>query len=134
MSKISFALYGTQSQFIESISPVLREFEQKTSSTIEMTRMSIDDAWPKLLQYTIFGGGPDLTRVGTIWTSSLVSLSALRLFKPEEVDAVGGSLPGRALPCLVMSEFGRYLSRLIITSSSIGLKFGDLERCINGFN
>jgi len=90
MSKLSFALYGSQSQFIESIAPILQAFEKKTGSTIETTGMSVDDAWQKLLQYSIHGGGPDLARIGAIWTSSLVSLNALRPFKVQEVNALGG--------------------------------------------
>ena len=90
MNKLSFALYGTQSQFIESISPILKDFEQNYGSTIDTTGLSIDDAWPQLLQYTIYGGGPDLARIGTIWTSSLISLNALRPFKESEVAGLGG--------------------------------------------
>jgi multiple sugar transport system substrate-binding protein len=90
MDKLSFALYGTQSHFIESISPILQEFEAKTQTIIETTGMSIDDAWPQLLNYTIHGGGPDLARIGTIWTSSLVSLNSLRPFKESEIKSLGG--------------------------------------------
>ena len=89
MNELKFALYGTQSQFIESISPLLKEFEKKTQTSIKTTEMSIDDAWGQLFNYTIHGGGPDLARIGTIWTSSLVSLNALRPFKPEEVTKFG---------------------------------------------
>lgn len=90
MSKLNFALYGTQSHFIESIAPILKTFEERTRSTIETTGMSLDDAWGNLLQYSIHGGGPDLARIGTIWTSSLVSLNALRPFKTNEITALGG--------------------------------------------
>ena len=90
MSKLNFALYGTQSHFIESIAPILETFEERTRSTIETTGMSLDDAWGNLLQYSIHGGGPDLARIGTIWTSSLVSLNALRPFKANEIAALGG--------------------------------------------
>jgi ABC-type glycerol-3-phosphate transport system substrate-binding protein len=90
MDKLSFALYGTHSQFIDNISPILKEFESNTGTPIETTEMSIDDAWPKLLQYTIHGGGPDLARIGTIWTSSLMSLNALRPFRASEITRFGG--------------------------------------------
>jgi ABC-type glycerol-3-phosphate transport system substrate-binding protein len=91
MSELNFALYGTQSQFIESISPLLNEFEEKYQTSIKTTEMSLDDAWGQLFNYTIHGGGPDLARIGTIWTSSLISLNALRPFKSEEVTKFGGA-------------------------------------------
>jgi len=90
LDKLTFALYGSQSQFIESISPVLKEFEMKTQTQLQTIEMSFEEAWPQLLQYTLYGGGPDLARVGTIWTSSLVSLNSLRLFNQNEVAALGG--------------------------------------------
>jgi len=90
MNELTFALYGTQSQFTEHISPLLKEFESKSQTQIRTTEMTIDDAWPQLLNYTIHGGGPDLARIGTIWTSSLVSLDSLRPFKESEIAALGG--------------------------------------------
>jgi multiple sugar transport system substrate-binding protein len=91
MKKLAFALYGTQSQFIERITPLFDAFEAKFRTKIETTELSIEDAWPQLLNYTIHGGGPDIARIGTIWTSSLVSLNALRPFKAEELSNLGGS-------------------------------------------
>ena len=91
MDKLTFALYGVQSQFVERITPLFNEFEAKHQTTINSIEMSIEDAWPQLLNYTIHGGGPDIARIGTIWTSSLVSLNALRPFKTEEVLKLGGS-------------------------------------------
>ena len=85
MKKLAFALYGTQSQFIERITPLFDAFEAKFRTKIETTELSIEDAWPQLLNYTIHGGGPDIARIGTIWTSSLVSLNAPRPFKAEEL-------------------------------------------------
>ncbi len=90
MPELTFALYGTQSQFIENISPLLKEFESRSQTKIRTTEMTIDDAWPQLLNYTIHGGGPDLARIGTIWTSSLVSLNSLRPFKESEIESLGG--------------------------------------------
>jgi len=91
MDKLTFALYGAQSQFTERIAPIFNNFEAKYQTTIETTEMSIEDAWPQLLNYTIHGGGPDLARIGTVWTSSLISLNALRPFKTDEINKLGGA-------------------------------------------
>jgi multiple sugar transport system substrate-binding protein len=90
MDKLAFALYGSQSQFIESIFPVLKAFETQSQIQLQTVEMSFEEAWPQLLQYTLYGGGPDLARVGTIWTSSLVSLNSLRPFKQNEITLLGG--------------------------------------------
>jgi multiple sugar transport system substrate-binding protein len=90
MDKLTFALYGSQSQFIESIFPVLKTFETESQIQLQTLEMSFEEAWPQLLQYTLYGGGPDLARVGTIWTSSLVSLNSLRPFSQNEIASLGG--------------------------------------------
>jgi multiple sugar transport system substrate-binding protein len=91
MNELSFALYGTQSQFVDRISPLLKEFESRFQTPIRTTEMTIEDAWPQLFNYTIHGGGPDLVRIGTIWTSSLVALNAFRPFKADEITRFGGA-------------------------------------------
>ena len=90
MDELSFSLYGTHTQFVESIRPLLMEFESKYQTRIQTTELSIEEAWPQLLQYVLYGGGPDIARIGTIWTTSLVSLNALRPFKSNELASLGG--------------------------------------------
>jgi ABC-type glycerol-3-phosphate transport system substrate-binding protein len=90
MDELSFSLYGTHAQFVASISPLLKEFETKYQTKIQTTELAIEEAWPQLLQYVLYGGGPDIARIGTIWTTSLVSLNALRPFKSSELASLGG--------------------------------------------
>ena len=91
MEKLTFALYGSQSQFIERIFPLLKAFETENQIHLQTVGMTIEEAWPQLLQYTIYGGGPDLARIGTIWTGSLVALNSLRPFKEQEIAGLGGA-------------------------------------------
>jgi multiple sugar transport system substrate-binding protein len=79
-----------KSQFSEGFFPLLKEFETQKKVHIRTIEMSLEEAWPQLLQYTIHGDAPDLARVGTIWTSSLVSLNSLRPFKESEIATIGG--------------------------------------------
>ena len=90
MDELSFSLYGTHSQFVESITPLLNDFETKSQTKIKTSELAIEEAWPQLLQYVLYGGGPDIARIGTIWTTSLVSLNALRPFKSSELASLGG--------------------------------------------
>lgn len=90
MDKLTFALYGSQSQFIERIFPLLKAFEAENQTHLQTIEMSIEEAWPQLLQYSIYGSGPDLARIGTIWTGSLVALNSLRPFKESEIATLGG--------------------------------------------
>ena len=91
MNELRFALYGTLSQFVDHIPPLLKEFEARSQTLIRTTEMTLDDAWPQLFNYTIHGGGPDLVRIGTIWASSLVALNIFRPFKDEEITRLGGA-------------------------------------------
>jgi multiple sugar transport system substrate-binding protein len=85
--KLSFSVIG-------GITPELRqllsEFEQIRQIKIELTTMSWERAWAKLLTYALQGQGPDISHVGSTWVSSLVTMNAVREFSMREVETMGG--------------------------------------------
>ena len=88
MTEIEFSIYGDQPSPLEG--PFLDEFQAKHSIRVRTSRMTWDEAWPKLLNFAVYGGGPDISQIGAIWTSSLVSMNALRPFTSQEIDDLGG--------------------------------------------
>ena len=91
MTEIAFSIYGDQPSPFEEPSSLLQEFQSLHHIDVRVTRMAWDEAWPKLLNFALYGGGPDISQIGAIWTSSLVAMNALRPFTAQEIATLGGT-------------------------------------------
>jgi ABC-type glycerol-3-phosphate transport system substrate-binding protein len=70
---------------------LLDEFQQIRNVQIKVEQMNWEDAWAKLLSYSLSGKSPDVSHVGSTWVSSLVGMNAARRFSAQEVEAMGGA-------------------------------------------
>jgi len=86
--KLTFSIIG---EITPELRQLLAEFEQIRHIKIELTTMSWERAWAKLLTYALQGEGPDVSHVGSTWVSSLVTMNAVREFSPREVETLGGA-------------------------------------------
>lgn len=87
----------------DRIAPLLAEFERATRITVHLERMNWQEAWRNLLHYAFHGDGPDISEIGSTWTSSLMLMNTLRPFKLREVQEVG--LPAAFVPAAWQSAF-----------------------------
>ncbi len=90
MTEINFSIYG-QGSILEDHSFLLKKFEDQHHMHIQVSRMEWNDAWSKLLNYSLHGGSPDISHIGSIWTSSLVGMEVLRPFTQAEIKTMGGT-------------------------------------------
>jgi multiple sugar transport system substrate-binding protein len=90
MAKIKFTIYGDQPSPLENLDFLLQEFQKQERVQVSVERLAWEAAWPKLLNYALYGGGPHVSQIGSIWTSTLVSMNALRPFTPQEISLAGG--------------------------------------------
>lgn len=86
--KLTFSFIGDMTPDLRQL---LSEFEQIRHIKIELTTMSWERAWAKLLTYALQGTGPDISHVGSTWVSSLVTMNSVREFSPREVEMIGGA-------------------------------------------
>ncbi|HRE25629.1 MAG TPA: extracellular solute-binding protein [Anaerolineales bacterium] len=70
---------------------VLADFESKFALKVELIVLDWPTAWAEMLKYATYGGGPDVSLVGTTWVSPLCGMQALRPFGPAECRRNGGS-------------------------------------------
>src|SRR5512143_3726410 len=91
MTEIKFTIYGDQPSPLEDQKFLLEQFQNQHRITVHVERMNWESAWPKLLGFALYGGGPHVSQIGSIWTSTLVSMSALRPFTPREIDGLGSA-------------------------------------------
>ncbi len=90
VTTLKFSIYGDQPSPLENPDFLLREFQIQQRVTVQVERMTWEEAWPKLLNFALRGGGPHFSQIGSIWTSTLVSMNALRPFSPQEIVNLGG--------------------------------------------
>jgi multiple sugar transport system substrate-binding protein len=90
MTEITFSIYGDQPSPFEDSSALLQEFQAQHHIDVRVNRMAWEEAWPKLLNFALYGGSPDISQIGAIWTSTLVAMNALRPFSSQEIAALGG--------------------------------------------
>jgi ABC-type glycerol-3-phosphate transport system substrate-binding protein len=90
MIELWLTVYGDQFSPLEDPSFLLDEFQKKYSVRVRVSRMTFEEAWPKLLDFSLHGGGPHVSLIGGIWTSTVASMNVLRPFSAKEIDNLGG--------------------------------------------
>lgn len=90
MIDLWLTLYGDNATALEDPAFLLNEFQAKHNAQVRLSRMAFDDAWQQLLDYALHGGGPHLSLIGSIWTSTLASMNVLRPFSAGEILSLGG--------------------------------------------
>jgi len=97
MIELWLTVYGDQSSPLEDSSFLLDEFQTKNNVRVRVSRMAFEEAWPKLLEFALHGGGPHVSLVGGIWTSTIASMNVLRLFRLKRLTAWAVKMPSARL-------------------------------------
>jgi len=90
MTDLNFSIYGDQPTVLEDPAFLLDDFKRQYNISVNLDRMSFEEAWPKLVNVALHGGGPHLSQIGSIWTSTLMLMNVLRQFSPAEIQSMGG--------------------------------------------
>src|SRR5512146_117651 len=96
MPELWLTVYGDTPSPLQNPAFLLDQFERQSGVTVRVSQMRFEEAWPKLLNFALYGGGPHISLVGSIWTSTLRSMNVLRPFSPAEIAGLGG--PGAYFP------------------------------------
>jgi multiple sugar transport system substrate-binding protein len=88
MSEIEFSLIGEPSPELKKL---LAAFESEHRIQIRIREMDWEHAWADLVTCALFDSGPDVSHIGSTWTSSLSAMNALRVFSDSEVQRAGGA-------------------------------------------
>ncbi len=89
MAEIKFSLIGELTPTLETI---LRDFETQTKHRVLTETLSWEDAWQKILAWTLDENSPHVSQIGATWAASLFKLNALRPFTLTETRAMGSQL------------------------------------------
>jgi multiple sugar transport system substrate-binding protein len=91
MTDLRFTIYGQQPSPLIKPEFLLNQFEKQQRINVHAEHMVWEEAWSKLLDFALRGGGPHVSIIGAIWTSSLMAMNSLRPISTQEIKNLGGT-------------------------------------------
>jgi multiple sugar transport system substrate-binding protein len=91
MTELNFLAIADAAEDLNPLHDVLRPFERDDAVQIRIKRIGWDRAWQTLLMDAVEGKGPHVSQIGSTWGATMAMFDALRVFKIEEVDRMGGA-------------------------------------------
>lgn len=92
MPNLELSTFYGDFEELDALSQLLDEFNQQAGALVKTRRMHWMTSWSDLISVAALGSGPDVSQIGNTWISSLTGLNAIRAFKPQEVQNIGGGL------------------------------------------
>jgi len=77
---------------LDAQAQLLDTLNQQAGLQVKTRRMHWMTSWSDLISVASLGSGPDVSQIGNTWISSLTGLNAIRAFKAQEAQALGGDL------------------------------------------
>lgn len=91
MIDLWLTVYGNQPSPLRDPSFLLNEFEFQRDIKVRVSQMVFEEAWTKMLHYALYGGGPHISLIGSIWASTLKPINTLRPFSGADIYDLGGA-------------------------------------------
>ena len=76
----------------DGIQPILNRFESATGIHVKLRLLGWDTAWKEIINFSLHGGNPDISEIGSTWIGELMGMSVLRPFAPHEVQKLKQSV------------------------------------------
>jgi multiple sugar transport system substrate-binding protein len=91
MTELNFIAIADAAEDLNPLQDVLRPFERDAAAQVRIKRIGWDRAWQTLLMDAIEGKGPHVSQIGSTWGATMAMFDAIRAFKSDEVDRMGGA-------------------------------------------
>ena len=88
--RIDLSLAGHRPASIQVLRQIIQGYEQTHRNHVQIASFGWETIWKDMVNIGIYKRGADLSEVGTTWIGSFVSMNALRAFKPDEIEQIGG--------------------------------------------
>ena len=89
--ELNFLTIADAPEDLQHLRGLLAVFERDQQIQISFRRVGWERAWQALLMDAIEGKGPHVSQIGSTWVATMAMLEALRVFKAEDVSAIGGA-------------------------------------------
>ena len=100
MLNLELSTFHGDFEELDALATLLDSFHEQFSTQVTTKRMHWMTSWSDLINVASLGNGPDISQIGNTWISSLIGLNAIRPFKHQELEKLGGSLlfPDAGIP------------------------------------
>jgi multiple sugar transport system substrate-binding protein len=85
MTEIEFSIITDDEDELESMRMLLLPFEHRQRLKVNLSQIGWDDAWSTLLVNALHGKGPQVSHVGSTWSTTLGAMEALRPFTTSDL-------------------------------------------------
>jgi len=89
--ELNFLTIADAVEDLQPLRGLLASFEREMHIQLSFRRVSWERAWQSFLMDAVEGKGPHVSQIGSTWVATMAMLDALRVFKPEDVSAIGGA-------------------------------------------
>jgi multiple sugar transport system substrate-binding protein len=87
---LNFLTIADLAEDLQPLRELLRAFEGDSSVHVFLERVNWERAWQTFLMDALEGKGPHVSQIGSSWTATMSMLDALRRFRSDEIDSMGG--------------------------------------------
>ncbi|RPI30820.1 MAG: hypothetical protein EHM70_12985, partial [Chloroflexota bacterium] len=85
MLEIEYSTIVDEPGDLQVLQTLLEEFRVKHQAKVRVRTMDWGTAWNDFFSFALQGSGPDVSLIGSTWTSGLVAMNALRAFNLREL-------------------------------------------------
>ena len=86
MKDIHFTVMGDVAAHLE---PLLEQFKAETGLHVRLEPLAWDIGWGQLLNFALYGQGPDISEIGSTWVGDFINMQALHPFTEREAAQLG---------------------------------------------
>jgi multiple sugar transport system substrate-binding protein len=66
------------------------EFQTQFHINVQHRALQFDSALQEIINFALRSQGPDVSQIGSTWLGSLTGMAALRMFRADELELIGG--------------------------------------------
>jgi len=86
MTELNLSIMDRGPDTLKYLKPLLDQFYHQQNIRVNVHLIGWQNGRSELVRYAIYHTAPDVSEVGTTWTSDLIAMNALRPFSPSEVE------------------------------------------------
>ncbi len=89
MEEVSLSLMFHNEQSLAAIQSILDVFESQYRVHVNLTVLNWTTGHAELTREALYQRGPDVSEIGSTWSSGLITMNALRPFSPHDLAQIG---------------------------------------------
>lgn len=88
MAELNLSIMDRGPDTMTYLKPLLDQFYHQQNIRVNVHLIGWQNGRSELVRYAIYHNAPDVSEVGTTWTSDLIAMNALRPFSPNAIESM----------------------------------------------